>query len=110
MRLVVVPLFALTNAGVHINADQLRHATTSRITLGIVTGLVGRRGRADPLSPREHGARHRVSHVAGVVAFDVNETRPQPHCARRTVRASLGEQRATPTTIFQMADIEGGAG
>jgi Na+/H+ antiporter NhaA len=39
MRLVVVPLFALTNAGVHINADQLRHATTSRITLGIVTGL-----------------------------------------------------------------------
>src|SRR5215217_44870 len=39
-----------------------------------------------------------------------NETRPQPQCARRTVRASLGEQRATPTTIFQIADIDGGAG
>jgi len=29
---------------------------------------------------------------------------------RRTVRASLGEQRATPTTVFQITDIEGGAG
>jgi len=44
------------------------------------------------------------------VAFDVNETRPQPQCARRTGRASLGEQRVTPTTTFQIADIEGGAG
>ena len=44
------------------------------------------------------------------VAFDANKTRPQPQCARRTVRASLGEQRATPTTVFQIADIEGGAG
>jgi hypothetical protein len=44
------------------------------------------------------------------VAFDVKETRPQPQCARRTVRASLGEQSVTPTTIFQIADIEGGAG
>src|SRR4051794_8197211 len=39
-----------------------------------------------------------------------NETRPQPQCARRTVRASLGEQRATLTTIFRIADIGGGAG
>src|SRR5438034_1195758 len=39
-----------------------------------------------------------------------NETRPQPQCARRTVRASLGEQRATLTTIFQIADRDGGAG
>jgi peroxiredoxin len=53
-----------------------------------------RRGRADPLSPREHRARLRVSHVARVVAFDVNETRPRPQCARRTERARLGEQRA----------------
>ena len=37
---VVVPLFALANAGVEISTDQLRHAATSRITLGIVTGLV----------------------------------------------------------------------
>jgi len=44
------------------------------------------------------------------VALDVKETRPQPQCARRTVRASLGQQRATPTTIFQIADKEGGAG
>jgi hypothetical protein len=31
------------------------------------------------------------------VAFDVNETRLQP-------------QHATPTTIFRIADVEGGAG
>lgn len=34
----------------------------------------------------------------------------QPQCAQRTVRASLGEQRVTPTTTFQIADVEGGAG
>jgi Na+/H+ antiporter NhaA len=36
---VVVPLFALANAGLEISTGQLRHAATSRITLGVVTGL-----------------------------------------------------------------------
>jgi peroxiredoxin len=54
-----------------------------------------RRGRADPQSPREHGAGHRVSHAAGIVALDE--------------RASRGELHATPTTIFHRADREGDA-
>lgn len=37
---VVVPLFALANAGVEISAQGLRDAATSPITLGIVIGLV----------------------------------------------------------------------
>jgi Na+/H+ antiporter NhaA len=38
---VIVPLFALTNAGVELNGDVLRHASSSSVTLGIVFGLVG---------------------------------------------------------------------
>jgi len=37
---VIVPLFALANAGVVINAEVLRHAVTSPVTLGIAAGLV----------------------------------------------------------------------
>jgi Na+/H+ antiporter NhaA len=37
---VIVPLFALANAGVAIDADFLRRALTSPITLGIVLGYV----------------------------------------------------------------------
>jgi NhaA family Na+:H+ antiporter len=37
---LVVPLFALANAGVRLSADGLRAAATSRITLGVVLGLV----------------------------------------------------------------------
>lgn len=37
---LVVPLFALANAGVEISGDGLREAVRSPITLGIVTGLV----------------------------------------------------------------------
>jgi len=37
---VIVPLFALANAGVAINADTLGQAVTSPITLGIVVGYV----------------------------------------------------------------------
>ena len=37
---VVVPLFALANAGVHLTGDILRDATTSPITIGVVVGLV----------------------------------------------------------------------
>lgn len=38
--LVIVPLFALANAGVEINGEALRRAAGSPITLGIVAGLV----------------------------------------------------------------------
>ncbi|MGH8911303.1 MAG: Na+/H+ antiporter NhaA, partial [Acidimicrobiia bacterium] len=38
--MVVVPLFALANAGVHIDGEVLRRSLTSAITLGIVAGLV----------------------------------------------------------------------
>jgi NhaA family Na+:H+ antiporter len=37
---LVVPLFALANAGIELSADSLRAATTSRITLGVLMGLV----------------------------------------------------------------------
>jgi Na+/H+ antiporter NhaA len=40
---VIVPLFALVNAGVHITGSVLSDAFTSRITLGIVAGyLIGK--------------------------------------------------------------------
>ena len=37
---VIVPLFALANAGIHIDRDLLRDALTSPITLGIVFGYI----------------------------------------------------------------------
>ncbi|WP_164700989.1 Na+/H+ antiporter NhaA [Modestobacter sp. KNN46-3] len=37
---VIVPLFALANAGVTLSGDTLRAAATSSITLGVVAGLV----------------------------------------------------------------------
>jgi Na+/H+ antiporter NhaA len=37
---VIVPLFALANAGTHISGEILRNALTSPITLGIVVGYV----------------------------------------------------------------------
>jgi NhaA family Na+:H+ antiporter len=37
---VVIPLFALANAGVAISSDALADAASSRVTLGIVLGLV----------------------------------------------------------------------
>jgi Na+/H+ antiporter NhaA len=38
---VVVPIFALANAGVRLNGEILRDAFTSAVTLGVITGLVG---------------------------------------------------------------------
>ncbi|MET0903259.1 MAG: Na+/H+ antiporter NhaA [Acidimicrobiales bacterium] len=38
--LVIVPLFALANAGVELTADSTRDALTSSLTLGVVLGLV----------------------------------------------------------------------
>jgi NhaA family Na+:H+ antiporter len=37
---VIVPIFALANAGVVLNGDALDHALSSRVTIGIVVGLV----------------------------------------------------------------------
>ncbi|MFB9531042.1 Na+/H+ antiporter NhaA [Nonomuraea roseola] len=37
---VIVPIFALANAGVRLDAESLRQAATSPISLGIVAGLV----------------------------------------------------------------------
>lgn len=37
---VVVPLFALANAGIELSSDRLSDAATSPITLGVVLGLV----------------------------------------------------------------------
>lgn len=37
---LIVPLFALANAGVAVSADTLIDATTSPVTVGVVTGLV----------------------------------------------------------------------
>jgi NhaA family Na+:H+ antiporter len=37
---LIVPLFALANAGVPLSADSLRDAATAPITLGVVVGLV----------------------------------------------------------------------
>ncbi len=37
---VIVPLFALANAGIRVDASQLREAASSRVAIGIVLGLV----------------------------------------------------------------------
>ena len=37
---VIVPLFALANAGIHVDGSLLADAVTSPITLGIVIGYV----------------------------------------------------------------------
>jgi Na+/H+ antiporter NhaA len=37
---VIVPLFALANAGIHLDGDLISNAITSRITLGIVAAYV----------------------------------------------------------------------
>jgi NhaA family Na+:H+ antiporter len=37
---VVVPIFALANAGVVLSGDAIDHAVSSRVTIGIVVGLV----------------------------------------------------------------------
>jgi NhaA family Na+:H+ antiporter len=37
---VIVPVFGLANAGVHLDAELLRAAVTSSVSLGIVAGLV----------------------------------------------------------------------
>ena len=37
---VIVPIFALANAGVILTADAIDHALASRVTIGIVVGLV----------------------------------------------------------------------
>jgi len=38
--LVIVPLFALANAGISISGDSMRHAADSAVTAGVVVGLV----------------------------------------------------------------------
>src|SRR5436305_9708297 len=87
-------------------SDRWVAAAYSRTSIfewgGSLSSFVGRDRRCSratkrPVSRRSH------SRPVG------NETRPQPQCARLTVRASLGEQRVTLTTMFQIADI-GGAG
>ena len=76
---VIVPLFALANAGIEIDADLLGDALTSPITLGIVFGYVvgkplgrDRRGLArPPAAPRRPAAiaeLARASSAAGAVA------------------------------------------
>jgi NhaA family Na+:H+ antiporter len=37
---VVVPLFALANAGIELSAEAVRRSATSRVTLGVILGLV----------------------------------------------------------------------
>jgi NhaA family Na+:H+ antiporter len=37
---VIVPVFALANAGVVLSAEAIDHALSSRVTIGIVVGLV----------------------------------------------------------------------
>ncbi|MCV2491565.1 Na+/H+ antiporter NhaA [Geodermatophilus sp. YIM 151500] len=75
--LVIVPVFALANAGVALDGETLRAATTSTITLGVVAGLVvGKllgivlgtwlavRSRLGELAPGVH-----LLHVAGGAAL-----------------------------------------
>ncbi|MDQ3997587.1 MAG: Na+/H+ antiporter NhaA [Gemmatimonadota bacterium] len=37
---VIVPLFALANAGIELSAEVLRHALTSPLSIGVIVGLV----------------------------------------------------------------------
>ena len=51
---MIVPLFALANAGIHIDGDLLSDAITSPVTLGIVAAyVIGKPAR----DPRRHVAR-----------------------------------------------------
>ena len=67
---VIVPLFALANAGIHLDGDLLSRALTSPVTLGHHRRLrdrqAGRHPRRD-LAGDAHGARRRPAdrHVAG---------------------------------------------
>ena len=71
---VVLPLFALANAGVEVTLDGLSDALTGPVGLGILLGLVV--GRADRRHPPAHGP-----------------SRASP--ARRSPQASTG-QRSPP--------------
>ncbi len=74
---LVVPLFALANAGVVISSDSLAAATSSRITIGIVVGLVVGKSvgilGATALGTRTGAGRLpdgiRMPHVAGVAVL-----------------------------------------
>jgi Na+/H+ antiporter NhaA len=71
---VILPVFALANAGVRITRESLADAFTSRLTWGIVAGLVLGKAVAISLStwamarvrPGALGPGLRMSHVAGV--------------------------------------------
>src|SRR5262249_28741470 len=77
---VIVPLFALANAGVRVTGGKLADAATSRITLGVVAGLVvgklvGVTGavrastRLGPGEPRAGGGRRQVAGMAGLAGI-----------------------------------------
>ena len=41
---VILPLFALANAGIVFTSDTLSEAVNSHVTIGIVSGVAGRKG------------------------------------------------------------------
>src|SRR3546814_4462280 len=44
---LVIPIFALANAGIPLSADSIGDAVSSRVTLGVVLGLVVGKLRSD---------------------------------------------------------------
>ncbi|WP_022929000.1 Na+/H+ antiporter NhaA [Patulibacter americanus] len=74
---LVIPLFALANAGVPLGGDALQNALTSPITIGVIVGLVAGKGIGIALStamavrvgvgPLPHGM-HR-GHLPGAAAL-----------------------------------------
>ncbi|HEY0343321.1 MAG TPA: Na+/H+ antiporter NhaA [Solirubrobacteraceae bacterium] len=63
---VIVPLFALANAGIHVDAELIRRAITSPITLGIVVGYV-------------------VGKPVGILGATALATRLRPNVLRRSL-------------------------
>ena len=112
---VIVPLFALANAGIPISGHFLAKAATSPIALGIVVGYVlgkadrnhrdvvaGRSGDAQATAPtgrlgrrrgRRHDCRHRVHRVAADRVAGVHRHRPPGREGRRARRRGAGLDR-----------------
>ena len=59
---MIVPLFALANAGIHIDGELLADAVTSPITLGIIFGyVVGKPLGMSPARGSRHGRARRAA-------------------------------------------------
>ena len=97
---LIVPLFALANAGIVLNGGFLRHAYTAPITLGVLIGYVVGKPVAvvvtllagDPAEPRPDPAAGRLGRGAG----QRHDRRHRLHRGAADRRPGLHRRRAWP--------------